>query len=209
MKKRIKNMSDLRLNLVFIGRSGSGKGTQATLMKEFLEKRDGNGSVFYVYAGEIFRTLIKNQPRLEVSALLDAKVMKKGDKAPDFSAIWAWGNEFIYRLNKDQHIIVDGSPRTILEAKALDECLEFLDRENVFPILVGVSAEEVKQRMLLRGRQDDNEEQIKNRIFYYEKYVVPAIEYYSHESKNKLIVIDGNPHDVNLIHHSLLKALNL
>ena len=39
MKKRIKNMSDLRLNLVFIGRSGSGKGTQATLMKEFLEKR--------------------------------------------------------------------------------------------------------------------------------------------------------------------------
>ncbi len=200
---------DIRLNLIFIGRSGSGKGTQAALTKEYLEKRDGIGSVFYVYTGEIFRTLIKNQPTLEASMLLDTKVMEKGDKAPDFSAIWAWGNEFIYRLNKTQHIIVDGSPRTILEARALDECLKFFDRENVFPILVDVSAEEVRQRMLSRGRQDDTEEQIKNRIAYYGKYVAPAVEYYRSESKNKLIEIDGNPHDVNLIHKNILVSVGL
>ncbi len=209
MEKMGNKFMDSRLNLIFIGRSGSGKGTQAALMKEYLEKHDGNGSVFYVYTGEIFRTLIKNQPTLEVSMLLDTKVMKKGDKAPDFSAIWAWGNEFIYRLNKTQHIIVDGSPRTILEAKALDECLKFLDRENVFPILIDVSSKEVKARMLARKRADDTEEQIANRVAYYEKYVAPAVEYYSKESKNKLIVVDGNPHDVNLIHRNILKALNL
>ncbi len=49
MARKIK---DSRFNFIFIGSSGAGKGTQAGLMKEFLEKRDGEGSVFYIYTGE-------------------------------------------------------------------------------------------------------------------------------------------------------------
>lgn len=200
---------DSRINLIFIGRSGSGKGTQATLMREFLEKRDGPNSVFYMYTGEHLRKLISEKPELAISHFLDVKVMDAGQKAPDFTAIWAWAKEFIYSLKSTQHLVVDGSPRTSLEAKALDEFFEFCERENVKPILVDVSADEVRDRMLKRKRKDDTEEQIKNRIAYYEKYVVPTLDYYRDGSKNKLIEIDGNPHDVNLIHKNILKALNL
>jgi adenylate kinase len=195
-----------RLNLIFIGRSGSGKGTQAGLMKDFLEKRDGRDSVFYIYTGEHLRGLITEHPLLLTSEFVDKKVMKGGNKAPDFIAIWAWAKELIYSAKPNQHIIFDGSPRTSLEAKALDEALEFYERKNVKPILLDVSVEEVKMRMLKRARADDTEKRIKNRLAYYEKYVVPAVEYYRQESKNKLIVIDGNPHDVMKIHHAILES---
>jgi len=200
---------DSRLNIIFIGRSGSGKGTQAVLMKEFLEKRDGKGSVFYLSTGEHMRGLIKEKPELETSKFLDQKVMAVGAKAPDFLTIWIWAKELIYNAKNNQHFIFDGTPRTLLEAKTLDEALEFYERKNIKPILVDVSTEEVRARMLSRKRADDTEEQIKNRLAYYEKRVAPAVEYYRNDSKNKLIKIDGNPHDVNLIHENIFKALNL
>ncbi len=204
---KTRKIKDSRLNLIFIGKSGAGKGTQAGLMKEFLEKRDNEGSVFYIYTGEHLRSLIKNNPDLETSKLVDEKVMKGGNKAPDFIAIWAWAKELIYSAKPFQHIIFDGSPRTPLEVKALDEALEFYERKNVKPILIDVSPEEARLRMLKRGRKDDTEKQIKNRLAYYEKYVVPAIEYYRNESKNGLIVIDGNSHDIIAIHINILVAL--
>jgi adenylate kinase len=194
------------LNLIFIGRSGAGKGTQAGLMKKFLEKRDGKGSVFYIYTGEHLRALIKDNPKLETSKLVDEKVMKDGNKAPDFMAIWAWAKDLIYSAKPHQHIIFDGSPRTILEARAMDEALEFYERKNVKPILINVSPEEARKRMLARRRKDDTEKQIKNRLAYYEKYVAPAVEYYLYESKNGLIVIDGNSHDIMKIHNAILKS---
>ncbi len=71
--------------------------------------------------------------------------MKGGNKAPDFIAIWAWAKELIYSAKPNQHIIFDGSPRTPLEAKALDEALEFYERKNVKPILIDVSQEEARE----------------------------------------------------------------
>ncbi len=106
-------------------------------------------------------------------------------------------------------MVIDGSPRTALEAKVLDGAFDFYKRENIKPILIDVSPEEVRARLLARGREDDTEEQIKHRLAYYEKYVAPAVEYYRKESKNKLIVVDGNPHDVNLIHKNILKPLSV
>lgn len=204
---KTRKIRDSRLNLIFIGRSGAGKGTQAGLMKEFLEKRDGKESVFYIYTGEHLRALIKNNPDLETSKFVDEKVMKGGNKAPDFMAIWVWAKELIYNAGTNQHIIFDGSPRTPLEAKALDEALEFYERKNVRPIFLNVTSKEARERMLKRDRKDDTEEQIKNRLAYYEKYVAPAVEYYRYESKNKLFVINGNSHNIAVIHRDILAAL--
>ncbi len=176
-------------------------------MKEFLEKRDGKGSVFYLSTGEHMRNLIKERPELEISIFLDKKIMATGEKAPDFLTVWVWAKELIYNAKSNQHIIFDGTPRTLLEAKVLDEAFEFYERKNVKPILVDVSPEEVRKRMLERRRSDDTEEQIKHRVAYYERLVVPAVEYYRKESSNKLIQVDGNPHDVNLIYENILKEL--
>ncbi len=194
------------LTFLFFGRSGCGKGTQAKLLQEYLEKKDRESNVLYVYVGDKMREL---SGRDSLTAKLANEILLAGEKEPDFLAIWAWSDELVEKLKQNTHLIIDGSPRTLLEAKILDEAFEFYERKNIKPILINVSSEEVMARMLDRKREDDTEEQIKNRLAYYEKYVAPAVEYYRNESKNKLIIVDGNPHDVNLIHVNILKALNL
>ncbi|MEK7121958.1 MAG: nucleoside monophosphate kinase, partial [Patescibacteria group bacterium] len=196
------------LNFIFIGRSGSGKGTQAELLKKHLEEKNGPDSVLYVYTGAKLRELTGQKESL-TARLVDEKVMKAGDKAPNFLAVWAWGSRFIQEMDEKRHLILDGSPRTIMEAKMLDEAFLFYGRKKVFPLFIDVSEEEVTRRMKKRSRADDTDERIKNRLAYYEEYVLPAVKYYRKESKNKLIRIDGNPLDPELIHQNILKAVGL
>jgi adenylate kinase len=192
--------------ILLFGRSGCGKGTQAELLMDYFKKKDGKDSVFYIYAGEKFREFSK---RDSLTAKLVNEILSAGDKIPDFLAIWVWSNAMVEKMRKNLHVVIDGSPRTALEAKALDDAFEFYKLKNIKPILIDVSPEEIKDRLLKRGRADDTEERIKHRLAYYEKYVASAIEYYKRESKNELIVIDGNPHDVDLIHKNILKAISL
>ncbi|MBI5045668.1 MAG: nucleoside monophosphate kinase [Candidatus Niyogibacteria bacterium] len=199
---------DKPINVIFIGRSGCGKGTQADLLKKYLEKQTGEGSVFYIYTGDGLRALTKRQDLL-TARLVDEKVMKAGAKAPDFVAVWVWAGKFVEGMDEKKYVILDGSPRTVIEAKLLDEAFNFYGRNAIFPIWLDVSAEEVAFRMKNRGRADDTDGQIKNRLAYYEEYVVPAVNYYGQESKNKLIHIDGNVRDPQLIHKNILIALDL
>ncbi|MBI2628077.1 MAG: nucleoside monophosphate kinase [Candidatus Niyogibacteria bacterium] len=196
------------LNFIFIGRSGSGKGTQAELLKKHLEEKYGPDSVLYIYTGAKLRELV-GQKEFLTARLVDEKVMKAGAKAPDFLAVWAWASRFIQEMDEKKNLIVDGSPRTILEAKMLDESFLFYGRKKVFPVFIDVSREEATRRMKKRGRPDDTAERIENRLAYYEKYVRPALDYYKTESKNKIIQIDGNPLDPELIHQNVLKAVGL
>lgn len=196
------------LTILLMGRSGCGKGTQAELLKNVLEERAGKGSALYVYTGEELRKMAQ-QKETQTGQLLELKVMEAGIKAPDFLAIAAWGSVLINKLTPGLHLILDGSPRTVLEARILDEAFEFYDRKNVLPILLDVSRKESFSRLKARGRFDDTDETINNRLDYYEKYVVPAIEYYKNKSKNKLIVIDANPRDIQKIHQDIIKAISL
>lgn len=192
--------------ILLSGRSGCGKGTQAQLLIEYLEKKYGAGSVLYVYTGEKMREL---SVRNSLTAKLANEILLAGDKMPDFLAIWAWSSAIVEKLEENINLIIDGSPRSAMEAKVLDGAFDFYKRENIKPVLIDVSPEEIRERLLKRGRSDDTEEQIKHRLAYYEKYVAPAVEYYRNESKNKLVVVDGNHHDVDLIHKNILKALGL
>lgn len=173
---------------------------------DYLKKRDGKNSVLYVYAGKKFRELSR---RRSLTAQLTNRILSVGDKMPDFLAVWVWSNAMVEKMRENLHLVIDGSPRTALEAKALDDAFEFYKRKNVRPILIDVSPGEIRKRLFKRGRADDTAERIKHRLAYYKKYVAPAIKYYRKENKNKLIIVDGNPHDVNLIHKNILKAIGL
>lgn len=194
-------------NFVFIGRSGCGKGTQAKLLQKKLEEKYGAGSVFYIYTGEHLRELAKH-PELLTGCLVDVDIMKAGAKAPDFLAIWCWAKEFIHGMRKDNHVILDGSPRTKFEAEIIDESFLFYKRSRVFPIWLDVNDQCAFDRMEKRGRADDTLDKIKNRLAYYEIYVTRAIEYYQNESKNKLIRIDGGQ-TIEKVHEDIVRAVGL
>lgn len=192
---------------MIIGYSGCGKDTQAGLIQKLLEEREGNDSVLYVYTGAHLREAEKLGTH--TARLITEKIMRIGAKAPDFLAIWAWANDIIANLKEDHHLILSSSPRTVLESKVMDDAFEFYGRKNVFPIYLNVARKEAFDRLKARGRFDDTDEAINNRLDYFEKFVLPAVEYYRKESKNKLIEIDGNPRDPQKIHEDVKRALGL
>lgn len=196
-------MTKKPLTILFIGRSGCGKGTQIKLLREYLKKND-SGPILYVYAGKKMRELIENKKTL--TAELTKEIMLLGGKQPNFLAIWAWSEELVGKMERDTHLIIDGSPRSELEAKILDEALEFYKRHAVFPVLLDVGYEWSLERLKARGRSDDTEEAIKNRMKYFGKYVQPAIDYYENESKNKLVRVNGEQ-SIEDVHKEVLKKI--
>ncbi len=176
--------------VIFIGRSGCGKGTQSALLKTYLEKNDEqNKEVFYLETGARFREFIKDDG---FTNELSNEMYKSGDRQPDFLAIHIWSHLFIKSLTGDKHIIIDGTPRSLIEAKALDSAIKFYDRNKTAVVYLNVSKELSIDRMHGRGRMDDkSDEMIKKRFEWFDKDVLPAIEYYRNNPDYNFMEIDG------------------
>ncbi len=175
-------MTDKKLlNFVFIGRSGCGKGTQAKLVMEHFP------NLVYISTGDLMRDLAKQ--KTDVGQRIK-EILDKGGLPFDDIATSLWMREISYKVRSDQGIIADGFPRRLNEAQNLDNFLDWLGRkENTKVLLVDVSREEAFKRLEKRARGDDTEEQINNRLDYYEERVVPAINYY--KEQGRLIKING------------------
>ena len=86
--------------------------------------------------------------------------------------------------------LFDGFPRTIAQAEALDKLLASRNSQIDHVIELQVDNEEIVKRMLARGRSDDNEETIRNRLAVFEAQTKPLIAYYA--AQGKLRSIDGS-----------------
>ncbi len=172
------------LNLVLFGPPGAGKGTQAELLaKEY--------KLVHLSTGELLRTEIKQKTALGIEA---KKLIDKGFLVPDEVVVGIINNQI--RQNKEANgFIFDGFPRTIPQAKQLDELLKKYDESISTMLCLEVPKEELKRRLLKRGadsgRSDDaNEEIIENRINVYNNQTKPLIDYY--KAQNKFNIIEGN-----------------
>lgn len=192
MEKNLNN----KITIVVVGRSGSGKGTQA----KYLLERFGN-TVYYVETGKIIRGLMG---RPNPTAKIISDVIAHGNLVPSWLASYLWVNEFLEHDIADKNLVFDGSPRTVAEAKIMDEVMEFHKRSLPVCLNVEVSEEIVTERLLKRGRADDLPEVIKNRLKYFPEFVVPVIRYY--EERGRLVTVDGNmsPEEVNKNTHLAL-----
>ena len=179
-----------------MGRSGCGKGTQAELLIKYLS---GNnlGETLYIYTGNKIRELAGKNNSL--TSRLAKEIMLAGNIEPSFISVWSWCDDLVKNMKEDNNLIMDGSPRMLSEAKMIDEAFGFYKRENVKPIFIETSEKWSMEKLLERGRVDDKEETIKHRLDFFDKMVMPVIDYYEKESKHKLIRINGEQsiEDVN------------
>ena len=178
--------------ITLLGPPGSGKGTQATRL------RDGLG--FEVLStGDLLRTAREAGSDLGRSA---GGYMDRGELVPD-DMIVATVEDAIRRRG-DRPVVLDGFPRTVPQARALDRDHE--SRRLDSAILIDVPDDEVVRRILDRhqGRSDDTEATARERLRVYHSETEPLIGYY--ESRGVLRRVDG-AQDPDAVHDQVRAAL--
>lgn len=172
-----------KITLAIIGRSGCGKGTQAKLL---VEKLDRFG-VRRFETGQSLRDII--QKIENPTTAIARQVLKKGGFVPWWFAAYTWLKVFVEDGVIVFHLIFDGSPRKAEEAAFLDNVLGWHGRPLSLGVCINIGREEAKKRLLLRKRSDDNPEAIDNRLAAFEADVVPVIKYF--QEHNRFIEVNG------------------
>lgn len=169
-------------NFILIGRSGSGKGTQAELLAGKFK------NLVRISTGELMRDLAKRDTEVGVRI---KKILEEGGLPFDDMATTLWMHEIALIVKKDQGIICDGFPRRINEAQNLDRFFDWLGRnENTKVLEIDISREEAFDRLKKRARGiDDNDKAINGRMSYFEEKVVPVLNFY--KERGRLIHING------------------
>lgn len=176
--------------VIFIGRSGCGKGTQADLLKERIHERDvSKKHILYVETGEKFRQFIRGY---SFSSKLSKTIYESDALQPAFLATLMWGGILLEELEENMHLFVDGAPRSLPEAKTLDTAMKFYKRERPTVVHINVGRKWSEARLLTRGRMDDaNLSKIDKRLDWFDEQVIPALDYYRTNPDYRFIEIDG------------------
>lgn len=193
------------MRVLVLGPPGAGKGTQV----KFIVERFG---IPHISTGDIFRQAVAKRTKL---GLMVKQYLSEGKLVPDELTI-----DLVKRRLKKKDtwngFVLDGFPRTLVQAKALDEMTD-IDRV----IYIKVSPKEIVRRLAgrrtclsckavyhikhnkprkegvcdgcgspLRQRDDDKEDTIRDRLEVYNRQTVPLLRYYSRAGK--LVTIDGS-----------------
>lgn len=196
-------MNQKPYTFIIIGRSGSGKGTQLTLLREYFEKNNPQTKTQAYICGDAFREFFKNENYL--SSLVKDSV-NAGNYQPDFLATTLLFSKIFNSINNTDTLFFDGYPRSLEQLKELKELLKYTQRENPIFIDVSVSEEEVTRRMLLRGRSDDTIEGVAKRQGEFTRAIVPMIELIKSDPDFTYVTVNGMPSPEE-VHNNILEAL--
>lgn len=214
---------------IFLGRAGSGKGTQA----ELLVKKLG---LIYIGSGELLRDRAKTE---DFTGQKTDATMESGELVPTSLIFMLWIN-WLEEIKKDKGnnfsgIVFDGSPRKLNETQLLEEALKWYEWDkNIKVLLIDISRQEAFNRLTKRRicqqcgqlipyvgrykelekcdkcggelevRADDTPKAINIRLDLYEQEVVPAIEFY--EQKGLLIKINGEQ-SIEDVHKEIMEKI--
>ncbi|OGZ95550.1 MAG: hypothetical protein A2847_01155 [Candidatus Sungbacteria bacterium RIFCSPHIGHO2_01_FULL_50_25] len=171
-----------KFTIAVIGRSGSGKGVQAHALLSLLGKR-----AYHMETGRFLREITREHenPTIRIAR----RLMGQGRLFPSWFSSYTWLNKFIAGGKADRHLIFDGAPRRLSEARLLDEVLVWHGRKKALCIYLDVIEKTAVDRLLARKRKDDTLRAIQNRMAYFSRDVLPVIEYFKKE--RRLLRING------------------
>tara|TARA_B100000745_G_scaffold92824_1_gene58510 strand:- start:1571 stop:2167 length:597 start_codon:yes stop_codon:yes gene_type:complete len=192
--------------VIFIGPQGSGKGTQIEKLNKVLGDLDPENKVVDIQTGRRFRAMAakgEGYTERHVSRTLDTGALQ-----PLFLSVSLWADAMREHLDDKCHVLIDGFPRVVEEAKVMESALSFYKRDNIDVINLDTPEEVVKERMLGRGRGDDTEDSVEERLSWYRSEVLPVIEYYREREGATVYDIDGTK-DIDGVHNDIVAALSL
>ena len=192
------------MNIVLFGAPGAGKGTQA---KELIKKYE----IPQISTGDILREAIANKTPLG----LEAKKLMDGGNLVSDDLVNGLVEARLQEADCEKGFILDGFPRTVAQAEALDKILEKFNKKIEKVIALDVSNDEIIERITgrrvskktgkiyhikynppvdekeedLEQRADDNKETVMKRLEVYNKQTAPVLEYY--KKQNKVYTVDG------------------
>ena len=188
------------MNIVIFGPPGAGKGTQS---KYIVDKY----KLHQLSTGDLLRKEIKNKTTL---GLKISSIINSGELVSD-QIVGNLIENFVSNNKYKDKIIFDGYPRTLSQAKNLDELLKRYDQEIDIVLKLSVSIETVKKRILERQSQekraDDNEQIAIKRYKTYEKSSEPVIDYYKQSNLLKVINGEASISEINIEISGILEAI--
>ena len=156
----------MKTRLLFLGPPGAGKGTQAAMLCE-------SGGMKHLSTGDLLRSEVAAGTELGKEA---EAVMNRGELVSD-ALVLAIVESQMKNLS-GQGWLLDGFPRTVPQAEALEPLLAELQQSIEAVILLELDDAVLIERLLARGRADDNETVIRNRLEVYREKTAPLIKFY-------------------------------
>jgi adenylate kinase len=182
------------MRVLILGPQGSGKGTQAKRIAE-------THGVPHVATGDILRAAVADGSALGKRV---RPILERGDLVPDDLMV----DLIRERLAREDGFVLDGFPRTVPQAQALDTMLEEIEKPLDVVLLLEVSddvaLDRLTQRGRVEGRVDDEPDAIRNRLRLYHGLTEPVVERY--RAADMLIPVDGEQ-DVDEVAADIDRAL--
>jgi adenylate kinase len=170
------------MRLVLLGAPGSGKGTQAARLKEHLQ-------VPHISTGDLLRAEVAAGSPLGCAA---KEVMARGELVSDAILLGMLEDRFS-RPDTAGGFILDGYPRNLAQADALDGLLTRLEQPFDYAVQLDVPidllVERIAGRAAAEGRADDTPDSVRTRLKVYDDQTAPVVDYY--RQHGQLTVVDG------------------
>jgi adenylate kinase len=179
------------MHVILLGPPGAGKGTQAELLTAAHD-------LVHLSTGDLLRAAVGAGTKLG----LEAKgYMDQGELVPD-SLVLALLEQRLEEAGPDAGFLLDGFPRNVSQARALADVVGEDGIEHV--VYLQLDDEEILTRLLARGRKDDTEEVIRNRLHVYRNETRPLVEWYRERGVLRPVDATGT---IETIHGRVVRSL--
>jgi adenylate kinase len=181
MRPLIQTQPTMKQRLLFLGPPGAGKGTQA-------QRLASARGLLHLSTGELLRAEVAAGSPLGQEA---EAVMARGELVSD-ALVLAIVRQRLEAQSEGEGWLLDGFPRNLPQAEALAALLAELGQPIELVVLLELDDAVLIQRLLSRGRADDNEQVIRHRLEVYREQTAPLIRYYLEQGLLQAVEAEGS-----------------